>query len=343
MNLEQAFDQYLPLIEAELRRVVEDCPGTLGPFYRIMGYHLGWYDETLSPVQNKTGKRIRPLLCVLTCRSAGGMAEDAVPAAAAIELIHNFSLVHDDIQDRSPMRRHRKTVWRVWGEPHAINVGDGLFALAFLNLPRLKAGISGERMRTIYQNCAQACVLLCEGQYMDMSFERRLDVTEDEYMAMIGRKTAALLGCASQVGALVAGEGLELADTYRVFGEYLGLAFQVQDDILGAWGDPIATGKMTADDILQCKKTLPVVYALQRESELGGNRLRDLYEKGSLSEDDVPLVLEELDRFGALAYARRVNNAYCDKALKQLQRTSIEAAKSLVLEELVERLRERST
>ena len=125
MNLDQAFEHYLPIIETELRRFFEEIPVALQPFYGMMRYHMGWVDETFSPVTPRLGKRLRPLLCLLTCGAAGGETTDALPAAVALELVHNFSLVHDDIQDNSPVRRHKKTVWTIWGQPQAINVGDG--------------------------------------------------------------------------------------------------------------------------------------------------------------------------------------------------------------------------
>lgn len=341
LNLDQAFERYLPVIENELRRPFEASPAMLQLFYGMMGYHLGWVDESLSPAQPKVGKRLRPLLCMLVCRAVGGDALDALPAAAALELIHNFSLVHDDIQDNSPVRRHRRTVWTIWGRPQAINVGDGLFAMAFLNLARLKSNLPPSRVRAVYESCARACLLLCEGQYMDMSFESRLEVNEEEYLQMILRKTAALLSCASYVGVVIGSDNVDVALKYQTFGEQLGLAFQIQDDILGIWGDPKVTGKPSADDILQCKKTLPVLFALRREAELGGNALGNLYSRGAVPPEEVPAVLAILDELGALEYARRLNGVYCDKALWQLAESGSGTADCVILEELVERLRER--
>ena len=341
MTLDEAFEFYLPIIDEELRAPFETLAPALQPFYGMMGYHLGWLDESLSAVPAKSGKRLRPLLCLLACRAAGGNEMDAVPVAATLELIHNFSLVHDDIEDNSPTRRHRRTVWAVWGQPHAINLGDGLFALAFLNLSRLKASLPATRFRRIFESCARACLRLCEGQYMDMSFETRIEVAEDEYLQMISGKTAALLSCSCLVGALVGTDDPEVADRYGLFGEQLGLAFQIQDDILGIWGDPKVTGKPIGDDILHCKKTLPVLFALKRETELGGHKLAELYARGVVSEDQIPLALEEFNRLGALDYARKANWAYCDSALEQIKALSSETASHSVLVELVERLRER--
>ncbi len=343
MNLDQAFEHFIPYVEKELKSLFLNIPPHLQPFYGMIGYHMGWLNEDFSPMPQKSGKRLRPILCLLACQSAGGDPNDALPAAAALELIHNFSLVHDDIQDNSATRRHRKTVWTIWGQPHAINVGDGLFAIAFLSLSSLREKISGHRLGAVYEHFASACLRLCEGQYMDMTFETQLEVSEAEYLTMIAGKTGALLGCASHLGALVSTENGFVAEKYRVFGEKLGLAFQIQDDILGIWGDPQVTGKPIADDLLKRKKTLPVIYALEREKELGGRALRDFYAQDSIAEDSIPTLLELLHELRALDYARRINHLYCDEALEQLSAIGGDPEANLLLKELVERLRERSS
>jgi geranylgeranyl diphosphate synthase, type I len=341
LKLDQAFDQYLPIIERDLKHTLDGVPPMLQSFYGMMGYHLGWLDESLSPVVSKIGKRLRPFLCLMTCQAVGGDPTSALPAGSALELIHNFSLVHDDIQDNSQYRRHRKAVWTVWGAPHAINAGDGLFALAFLQLSQLGGRVSPDRVEAVFEDCSRACLLLCEGQYMDMSFEKRSEVSEDEYLQMIARKTGALLSCAAHVGAIIGCHDEALVQKYQHFGASLGLAFQVQDDILGIWGDPKVTGKSAADDILQCKKTLPVLYALRREAELGRDFLHNLYRVGSVCPSDLPRVLDALSDVGALEYAEQVNGRYCDQALAQLEATGSDPDKLALLSDLVERLRER--
>ena len=341
MNLDQAFDKYLPVVDAEMRRLFQSPFATLDPFYGMMAYHLGWLDQSFASIRASGGKRLRPILCLLSCGAAGGEPEDSIPAAIALELIHNFSLVHDDIQDNSKTRRHRKTVWTIWGQPHAINVGDGLFAMAFLSLANLRRDFPAQRITAINRTFSEACLLLCEGQYMDMSFETCLTVEADEYVRMIGRKTGALLSCAAYAGALIAGEDEVVAEKYRCFGEQLGLAFQVQDDILGIWGDPKTTGKPVADDLLQCKKTLPVLYALRREHEMGGSLLAGLYARQAMTPDDIPLILETLARLDVLEYTITVNAAYCDRALAELEQTGGRSPYRATLAELVERLRDR--
>jgi geranylgeranyl diphosphate synthase type I len=339
LDLDQAFEQYLPIIERDLSQTLDGVPPMLHPFYGMMGYHLGWLDESLSPVVTRIGKRLRPFLCLMACSAVGGDPMAALPAGSTLELIHNFSLVHDDIQDNSQYRRHRKAVWTIWGAPHAINVGDGLFALAFLQLSRLAGLVAEDRVHSVSKDCSLACLRLCEGQYMDMSFEKRAEVSEEEYIQMIARKTGALLSCAAYVGAVIGGGDTVQAERYRDFGASLGLAFQIQDDILGIWGDPKITGKSAADDILQCKKTLPVLYALRRETEVGRDFLRRLYAGNAVTPGDLPHVLDILADLKALDYAQEVNGRYCDQALEHLNGAG--ADKHVVLQALVERLRER--
>ena len=341
LNLDQAFEYFVPYVERELQNLFTEIPASLQPFYGMMGYHMGWLDESFSQTPQKSGKRLRPILCLLTCKAAGGDPIDALPAAAALELIHNFSLVHDDIQDNSPTRRHRKTVWKIWGQPHAINVGDGLFAIAFLCLNKLGKKLSGSRLNTMYERFSTACLRLCEGQYMDMNFETQIEVSENDYLTMIAGKTGALLSCAAHLGALVASDEEVTLEKYRIFGEKLGLAFQIQDDILGIWGDPKVTGKPIADDLLKRKKTLPVIYALKREEEWGEHALQDFYTQDSITQASIPTILDLLDRLQALDYIRNVNELYCDEALKELNVANESSTADSILRELVERLRER--
>jgi len=343
MSLKSVSERYLPLIEAELRQVLAAQDPRLTSFYGMMRYHLGWVDERFSPVQGDAGKRLRPLLCLLTCQASGGDPAQALPAAAAIELIHNFSLVHDDIEDHSPLRRGRPTVWKVWGVPQAINVGDGLFALAHLAVQRLAdRGVPPGRVLAALEILDQTCLALTEGQYLDLSFEARLDVDVDGYLAMIQGKTAALFSAAAQLGALVAGSEPEIIACYRRFGENLGLAFQIVDDILGIWGDPQVTGKPAADDIRQRKKTLPVVRALEEEKKTGRKGLREIYQREILDEEAVEAALKVLEDLGAHDYAKEMAKEYYQKALVELDATGVENEAQDELKELAAFLIERT-
>ena len=337
MSLQQVFDDFLPLIEAELQDIARTPHHTLGTYYGMMQYHLGWTDETLRPIHADSGKRLRPLLCLLSCQALGGDLEQALPAAASLELIHNFSLVHDDIQDGSHTRRGRRAVWDIWGMPQAINVGDGLFVLARLALHRLgDRGVLPARQQAATLALDQACLALCEGQYFDMTFEDRLDVALDQYLWMIRHKTAALLATSAQLGALIATDNAELITHFYRFGENLGMAFQIRDDILGTWGDEQVTGKSAATDIRDKKKTLPVVYALHQTSDRSAGRgLVQLYSQpGSLPEPGIRTALALLDQVGARQYAEELEAKYYQQALHSLDQVGSTNAAQASLEQL---------
>jgi len=271
---------------------------------------MGWADERLRPVDGNSGKRIRPLLCLLACAAAGGDWRQAVPAAAAIEILHNFSLVHDDIQDNSPARRGRSTLWTLWGQPQAINTGDAMFAMAHLALNRLEErGVPPATVVRALRRFDETCVELTRGQYADMGFETRDGVEVAEYVAMIRGKTAVLVSLCAELGALVAGAEESGVRHYADYGLNLGLAFQVQDDILGIWGDEHLTGKSVATDITTRKKTLPVLYALSRS-----RTLRELYDRDDSPSDFISQVVIELDSTGARDYAHRKAEQYTEAA-----------------------------
>jgi geranylgeranyl diphosphate synthase type I len=326
----------MPLIEDDLQQVVRIPHHSLSAYYGMMRYHLGWVDQELRPIQSISGKRLRPLLCLLACEAAGGDAEQALPAASALELVHNFSLVHDDIQDASHFRRGRRAVWDIWGTAHGINVGDGLFVLARLALHRLvEQDVALARQQAASMVLDQACLALCEGQYFDMTFEESLDVDLDQYQWMIRHKTAALLAASMKMGAIVAIDNAEEIDHYYQFGEYLGMAFQIQDDILGAWGDPEVTGKSAATDIRDKKKTLPVVYALTHSDHAAARQIADLYAHGGpLDKAGIETALGLLDGLGARQYSEGMAETFYRQALESLDQTESRNAAKEHLREL---------
>ncbi len=345
MSLDETFDRFLPQIEDDLQQVVRIPHHSLAPYYGIMRYHLGWVDEELRALQANSGKRLRPMLCLLACEAAGGDPQRALPAASALELVHNFSLVHDDIQDGSPFRRGRRAVWDIWGAAHGINVGDGLFVLARLSLYRLSdRGVPLGRQQAASLVLDQACLALCEGQFFDMSFEEHLDVDLDQYQWMIRHKTAALLAASAQLGAIVATDDPDCIGDYYGFGENLGMAFQIQDDILGTWGDPQMTGKSAATDIRDKKKTLPVVYALNHSDHRAAIQLAQLYaHEGPLDASGIETALELLDGLGARQYSQEMAETFYRQALKSLEQTGITNAAQSHLCELAASLLGRAT
>jgi geranylgeranyl diphosphate synthase type I len=304
---------------------------------RHMRYHLGWEDAEGRPRDDGAGKMLRPALTLLAAEAVGGAAQVALPAAVAIELLHNFSLIHDDIEDGSRTRHGRATLWTLVGVPLAINVGDGMLVLAERALLDLRGrGVPADRVIEASRTLNDACIALCEGQHRDLSFESRSDVTPAEYEAMVHGKTASLIAAAAACGAVAGGGDAPTVEALRRCGEALGMAFQVQDDALGVWGEPAVTGKPVAEDIRSRKKSFPVVYALERLPEDGRRRLRELYAGDALDGAAVEEVLGLLERAGARSasteaarrWAGQATTALGDAALDGERLADIEALAS---------------
>ncbi|MDD2695833.1 MAG: polyprenyl synthetase family protein [Anaerolineales bacterium] len=290
--------KYRQAIEAELQRVVNFSNSPhLADYHQMLVYHMGWEGEGAGP--GATGKRIRPLLLLLTVTAAGGDWRAALPAAAAVELVHNFSLIHDDIQDDSPMRRGRPTVWKLWGIPQAINAGDAMFTLAQLAL----LDLAGRAEVAVVLQAAKilngTCALLTQGQYLDMAYERRGDLNIEAYWQMVQGKTAALFSACTQIGAWLACSSPECREAYRNFGADLGLAFQVVDDYLGVWGDTALTGKSSESDILARKKSLPILFGLSQKG-----RFYQAWTEGQIMPADVPRLTHLLESEGAREFTQ---------------------------------------
>ncbi len=300
--------QYGEMLEEALRDAVGRGDSPLEAAAR---YVMGWEDAEGRPTSN-TGKRIRPALCLLAGELFGGHAEDALPAAVAVELVHNFSLVHDEIQDHDLERHHRPTLWAVIGEAQAINVGDFLYTRAIATLAE-GPGDAGLRMQAL-QVLNRAIGEMIAGQWQDLSFEERLDVGVDEYLEMVGRKTGALLGAPLEMGAILAGADREEAAVLGRWGVQVGLAFQAQDDYLGTWGDPEATGKSNVNDIARRKKTLPVLLGMAdgsaRETVVSNYGSAD----GPLNPAQVAEVIAALDAAGAGEATRERARGYAEAA-----------------------------
>lgn len=290
-----ALTRHLPLIEEALKAQLVDDGSALRATSR---YVMGWEDEAGNP-KSTGGKRIRPALCVLGAEIFGGSPEIALPGAVAVELIHNFSLVHDEVQDRDAERHHRPTVWALHGDGQAINAGDYLITRAIDAL--VSAAASPERVTSALRILNSAMARMIAGQWADISFETRLDVTPAEYLEMIRGKTGALLGAPLAIGATLAGTSPAEANRLQLWGETVGLAFQVQDDYLGIWGNPDLTGKSNVNDLLRKKKTLPVVHGFEHDAS---GTVRAAYEREEVDAADLRNIVAALEAAGTPEFVR---------------------------------------
>src|SRR6185503_4084149 len=259
-------DARVTAVDEEIRSLLTQGEAALGPFYGMMLYHLG-----LDSDRGKSGKRLRPLLVSLVFEALGGDGARVTPVGAAVELLHNFTLIHDDIEDQDPRRHHRPTVWSVWGVPQAINAGDGMYAISRLAIQRLRdRGFPAQRILALAFLLDRTCVRVCEGQFLDISYESRTDVTADRYRVMAARKTGAL------------------------FGAEFGHAFQAHDDVQGIWATSERTGKVEMNDLVKRKKTLPVAIAFERASGKVRAELEQLFAPAA------PLPVENVERIRAI-------------------------------------------
>jgi geranylgeranyl diphosphate synthase type I len=310
-TLQSIQQRYQPTIETALREALDRVHAASGramldEYYGQMRYHLGWVDASLAPLKSQTGKLLRPMLLLLAYEAAGAGEQAphtpgdsahlrrALPAAVAIELTHRFTLIHDDIEDGDTERHHRPTLWNLWGIPQAINTGDGMFALSRQVLwDALDHGVESELVVRLAARLDRTVQRLAEGQYLDLSFETRQDVSVALYLEMIQRKTAALMSCAAEMGALLGTREQGMIERLRTFGQALGIAFQVRDDILGVWATTAELGKTVAGDLYHRKKSLPILHALEQASERDKRVLHDIYrQKEVLTKEQVNTILE---------------------------------------------------
>lgn len=286
------------MIRAEMQAVFPPHIAEVAPFYHMQEYHLGWRNHSFAPEYADPGKLLRPVLTLMSSQMFGGDVQHTLPLAAGIQLVHDFSLIHDDIQDDSDLRRGRTTVWKLWGMAQGINAGDGMFVLAHMAIQRLQdVGLPAERVLHIMRRFDRIILSICEGQYLDMSFEGNPDIAESAYLAMIERKTAVLVAACCELGAIAAGAPAQDAQHMYDFGIHLGLSFQMQDDILGIWGDAKETGKPDAADLLRRKLSLPVIYTLAREANDGP--LHALYRQPVGQDDGIAQAIVSMNTHGA--------------------------------------------
>jgi len=305
-------------------RLVADRDASTAGLYAMMRYHLGLDGS------GSSGKRMRPLLGLLAYASIAGDHRKALPGAAAVELGHNFSLVHDDIEDGDSERRHRATLWARDGIPQAINAGDMLFSLSRIALHRLSdLGFPDSKVLRLMRLYDDTCVALCEGQYIDITAsDGSRPMSVELYFDMIGRKTAALIAASVEAGALLATDDEAVIARYRAFGWALGIAFQLNDDLLGIWGDQAATGKEPSD-VARHKMTLPVIYAFAQASAAERSRLEAIWRVEAPVAADVAEAVALIEKLGGRDYTREQAREHRDRALAELEGAGVVDAEAL--------------
>ena len=310
--------------ESEILRLLSERDEPAAGLYEMVRYHLGLDGS------GSSGKRMRPLLGLLAYASIAGDYRPALPGAAAVELGHNFSLVHDDIEDGDRERRHRATLWAIHGIPQAINAGDVLFTLSRVALHRLSdLGFSDTRVLRVMRLYDMTCLALCEGQYLDIwASEQAEPMSVELYFDMIGRKTAALIAASIEAGALLATDDEAVIARYRAFGWALGIAFQLNDDLLGIWGEQRQTGKEPSD-VARHKMTLPVIYAFDHAGPEECAILERVWKTAEPSDGPVAEAVGLIERLGGRDYTRDQARQYRDKALVELEAAGVVDAEAL--------------
>lgn len=341
-QLPMFFARYQPVIDGALRGELDGCKSLLNATHR---YHMGWADSCGNDLVATEGKRLRPTIAMLGADAVGGDVELVVPVAIALEYIHNFSLIHDDIEDQDRYRHHRPTIWVVWGEPVAIVSGNYMLKVADRAARELlNRGLELETSIGAQRLIVEAYLKMMEGQFMDISFEGQTEVSIDEYLTMIERKTGALIQASLHVGGLVAGNGhadTAITDGLRFVGYEFGRLFQIRDDILGVWGSD-KTGKPVCGDIYNKKKSLPAIHALSASKGAAAARIRDIYLKTELCDDDVQTVLEIMDAAGTYEFCDSMSTEHWYAAEKMIHQMAIKAEVKRDFSELGEFLVERS-
>ena len=304
VEIPTAVTDYHQALERELQAILE---GRDLPFYRMVRYALGWEEADESARKDGGGKALRPALCLLAAEALAGelpakaAIARALPGAAAVELIHNFSLVHDDIQDQDEERHHRPTVWAQWGVAQAINVGDAMRELAQLALSRAEgAGAPPAAILAAHRLLTKSSLAMIEGQFLDLTYEQRASIDVDEYLTMIERKTGAMMSSSLALGGLLAGAEADTVARLQRAGSRLGVCFQIRDDYLGLWGDSAITGKSTDNDIRRRKKSYPIVHAVQHSSDGDRATLETIYAQSSVNDEDIAAVRDILQQTSAV-------------------------------------------
>ncbi|MBI9048432.1 MAG: polyprenyl synthetase family protein [Anaerolineaceae bacterium] len=337
-ELQRYLERRVPVIETDLQCFIEkSIPDSQSDLRYMLQYHMGWVG--IGAGKAAQGKRIRPILALLCAELCNLSVDQVLPFCTAIELLHNFSLIHDDIEDGDEKRRGRETLWKIWGIPQAINTGDLLFSMAAKSMIRSIGKLPDHVIIAGIDAFHETCSQLTIGQHLDMKFEDMENIAPDLYLEMIGGKTAALLGYCSGIGSILSNADQENRKLHFQFGQALGVAFQIQDDYLGIWGDIKVTGKANRSDLISRKKSFPILCGLAKQ----GKFYKVWNEMTTINTTDVEklallLEEEEIDQL-VLAEVKR----YTDSATALLKQIAIENnTVSLILKQLVDKLMDRN-
>ena len=326
------YEAYRKALDEELRDVFSSRQGFL---YDVLRYHLGWTDEQGNQQDNLAPLHFPSMLALASCQALSGDFHSALPAAAGVELVYNFTLVHGDVQSGRPDGGDRPGIWWVWGPAQAINAGDGLHALGRTTTMRLtQRGIPTGQVLQAVQSLDRACLVLCEGQYMDLEFQDRLLVTADDYFDMVRRKTGALTGCSAESGALAAWADRDGCAGFRDLGAYLGMAWQISRDIQDLWGR--RGDGMTAGNVLQKKKSLPLIHALATAPLAAKRELGNIYLKRVLEPDDAARLVELLDQTDSREFAHGKARELVGQALECVDGARLDTQGDAILRSLGE-------
>lgn len=330
-------EKFRPRIEDELREIVIKGRSPLLGLDTMLAYHLGFTDQFGNEQDSAKGKYLRPLSCLAMCAGLGGKIEQALPAAASLELAHRTSLIFDDIQDKGKERNNRPTVWSIWGVAQAINAGFALSSYAHIALHRLsRRGVPDTVTLEVWRELETAILLLCQGQFMDISFMDRDDLTVDDYLGMVCGKTGFLFATACGTGAMIAAASHRDVELAKDFGLNMGIAFQIHDDYLGVWGDEATVGK-TANDLIEKKRALPIVLALQDYPEA----VRGFLGRETISPIEAEMMKSSMETHGIPQRVNDLEAEYIRKARVSLEGLSLKKEWSGQFEEVLSFLSDR--
>lgn len=304
--------------------------------FRKASYNFGFVDRNLQPGNDSSGKMFRPLLLLSFTSAYAGNYERAIPVASAIQIFHNFSLVHDDIEDNDPLRRGRATAWALWGVPEGLNIGDFIFNLSFKSALRTETPFLKRSLEMLVLSYEK----VVEGQQADIGFEKRKlgKVIEEEYLKMISGKSASLISVSCALGAYLAEKSEDVIQGAAEFGMNLGLAYQIYDDYMGLWGQEIKTGKKTASDIYKKKKSFPVIVGYRQCQEIERSLLEEMYAQDKISERQALEIIGILEETGTKEQTIKFFNQYRERALSDLKKLELDGQWQKYFEDIVNNL-----